>query len=159
MNYEHLGELCSPIYYQELEHHGVIGMKWGIRRYQPYPSGAKRGVYLGDKVGHTPLKYKSPLVKTMASYAKYATHRTIAAFVPGYALAYSGMVIHNQTKYNMDGRNYVQKDGEYEALKDLKKKPAVSSPEQDMKVVNPGSGAGRVNNCGFCTAAKGEETQ
>lgn len=31
----------------KLEHYGVLGMRWGIRRYQPYPKG-KHGKFLGQ---------------------------------------------------------------------------------------------------------------
>lgn len=32
----------------ELTHHGIMGMKWGVRRYQPYTDG-KKGRFLGKK--------------------------------------------------------------------------------------------------------------
>lgn len=42
-------------YGDSLEHHGVKGQRWGIRRYQPYPDGGKKGKFIGKKKKEKPM--------------------------------------------------------------------------------------------------------
>lgn len=53
--------MLSTLYESEsLQHHGVIGMKWGVRRYQPYGHG-------GYKPEHTEGRYVGKTVKAGVS--------------------------------------------------------------------------------------------
>lgn len=136
-----------------LEHYGVLGMKWGVRRYQPYPKGEKKGVYLGDKYGHEPLKYKSLTLRKITDRLKRGGKEIALQFVPPYTLYVAISQIRDQRRYVLDGKDYTKTDGPYEKLKNVTRKAQSTSPEVDVKLVNPGNEFARRNNCGFCTAA------
>lgn len=54
------------IYYGDsLEHHGVKGQRWGIRRYQPYPNGSKKGRFIGKKKKGKPMSEDAKYAKEL----------------------------------------------------------------------------------------------
>lgn len=119
----------------ELYHHGVLGQKWGIRRYQPYPTGSRKGKY----VGAPKFKYKSKIGRYIKVHAKSVS--TISAI--------------NRGKRVLDGKDYIKKDGDIETLKTLSKSNPTKNPAVNVKIVNKNgsSAAGRVSNCLYCTVA------
>ena len=59
-----------------LEHYGVLGMKWGIRRYQPYPKGdGPKGRFIGEKAKGA----VSAVGRGMTSAARATKNRVVKA--------------------------------------------------------------------------------
>ena len=73
MNNKYSKELChSQFQGDELYHHGILGMHWGIRRYQPYPDGYKGdGKYTGKQIERQEAKVNRLSKTASKDFRKY----------------------------------------------------------------------------------------
>lgn len=141
-------------YHDYLEHHGVKGQRWGVRR-TPEQLGHKPSKK--SKFGYAPLKYKAPVMQSSVKAAQYLAATLASSVIPGFATLYNLRTVKSIMDSSFDGRDYIKKDGPIESPSKMRRKTKDLGIHNDMLQVNPRvpgvSTAGTVNNCSYCTFA------
>lgn len=89
------GVLKSDLYGNALQHHGILGMKWGIRRYQPYSKGHSGGKEIGEAAKKASNYSSQQRIRDRKIYGKGAEKRINKRMIKGESIQSAR---HNEVK-------------------------------------------------------------
>lgn len=142
------GEYFSFDDVEYIEHHGVLGQKWGVRRYQN-----KDGSLTAAGRKHVGQNVSSNKVGSETKDAALQTAAISVAYIST-LLAAVKLKEKLQTKQFNKDLDIMYENRDIKTLKEAPRLKKPMSASESMKIVNPGfPGYGCTENCMLCTTA------
>lgn len=120
--------------YSIISHHGIKGMHWGIRRFQPYPKGKKKGKEVGEAAKKSSQK---PLTKeeSIEVYER-RKEKALKSGTPDEIMSFKGDLTNNQMETAIKRLDLEKKLSNYGKVPEKTFAEKVDQTMKDVKKIN-----------------------